>query len=90
MFDLGDPTFDVTSPVVHQAREQDWFVETTWGWAVLRHEEASALLRDRRFRQGNARWPEQNGVVDGPFPQWWRETLLSLEGEDHTLSLIHI
>lgn len=83
-FDLGDPSFDVTSEVVHQAREQDWYVETTWGWAVLRHEEASALLRDRRFRQGNARWPEQNGVVDGPFPQWWRETLLSLEGDDHT------
>lgn len=83
-FDLGDPSFDVTSPAVHAARERDWYVETTWGWAVLRHEEASALLRDRRFRQGNARWPEQNGVVDGPFPQWWRETLLSLEGEDHT------
>lgn len=83
-FDLGDPTFDVTSTVVHEARERDWYVETTWGWAVLRHEEASALLRDRRFRQGNARWPEQNGVVDGPFPQWWRETLLSLEGDDHT------
>ena len=83
-FDLGDPTFDVTSPVVHEARERDWYVETTWGWAVLRHEEAGALLRDRRFRQGNARWPEQNGVHDGPFPTWWRETLLSLEGDDHT------
>ncbi len=83
-FDLGDPSFDVTSPVVHAAREQDWYVETTWGWAVLRHDEASALLRDRRFRQGNARWPEQNGVHDGPFTQWWGETLLSLEGDDHT------
>ena len=83
-FDLGDPLFDVTSTVVHEAREQSWYVETTWGWAVLRHEEASALLRDRRFRQGNARWPEQNGVHDGPFAQWWRETLLSLEGDDHS------
>lgn len=82
-FDLTDPGFDVTGPAVHGAREQSWYVETTWGWAVLRYDEASALLRDRRFRQGNAKWPEQNGVEDGPFPEWWRETLLSLEGDDH-------
>jgi len=82
-FDLTDPEFDVTGPAVHEAREASWYVETTWGWAVLRYDEASALLRDRRFRQGNARWPEQNGVQDGPFPAWWRETLLSLEGDDH-------
>ena len=53
-FDLGDPAFDVTSAEVHAAREEDWYVETTWGWAVLRYAEVSALLRDRRFRQGNA------------------------------------
>ncbi len=41
------------------------------------------MLKDRRFQQGNARWPAQNGVHDGPFVQWWGETLLSLEGEDH-------
>ena len=82
-FDLSDPAFDVTSPEVHAARAEDWYVETTWGWAVLRYEEASALLRDRRFRQGNARWPEQNGIHSGLFAGWWQETLLSLEGEDH-------
>ena len=82
-FDLGDPTFDVTSAAVHAAREDDWYVETTWGWAVLRYAEVSALLRDRRFRQGNARWPAQNGIHSGLFSDWWQETLLSLEGDDH-------
>lgn len=82
-FDLGDPTFDVTSPAVHAARDESWYVETTWGWAILRYAEASALLRDRRFRQGNARWPAQNGIHSGLFSDWWGETLLSLEGEDH-------
>jgi cytochrome P450 len=82
-FDLGDPAFDVTSAEVHAAREDDWYVETTWGWAVLRYAEVSALLRDRRFRQGNARWPEQNGIHSGLFSDWWQETLLSLEGDDH-------
>ena len=83
-WDLGDPAFDVTSPEVHEAREDDWYVETTWGWAVLRYAEVSALLRDRRFRQGNARWPAQNGIHSGLFSDWWQETLLSLEGEDHS------
>ena len=82
-FDLSDPAFDVTSPAVHAAREQSWYVETNWGWAVLRHAEVSALLRDRRFRQGNARWPAQNGIHAGLFSDWWQETLLSLEGDDH-------
>jgi cytochrome P450 len=82
-FDLADPAFDVTSPAVHAAREEQWYVETTYGWAVLRHAEASAILRDRRFRQGNARWPAQNGIHSGLFSDWWGETLLSLEGDDH-------
>lgn len=80
---MGDPDFDVTSADVLEARDRDWYVETTWGWAVLRHAEAAAVLRDRRFRQGNARWPEQNGIHSGLFSDWWHETLLSLEGDDH-------
>ncbi|NYG59248.1 cytochrome P450 [Nocardioides daedukensis] len=82
-FDLADPAFDVTSPVVHAVREEQWYVETSYGWAVLRHEEGAALLRDRRFQQGNGKWPEQNGVHSGLFSDWWKETLLSLEGDDH-------
>jgi len=81
--DLADPAFDVTSGVVHEAREEDWYARTPYGWAVLRYEQGTAVLKDRRFQQGNAKWPAQNGVHDGPFVQWWGETLLSLEGEDH-------
>ena len=82
-FDLADPAFDVTSDLVHSTRDDRWWVETSYGWAVLSYEQGVELLKDRRFQQGNARWPAQNGVPDGPFTQWWRETLLSLEGEDH-------
>lgn len=82
-FDLSDPAFDTTSAQVHAAREEDWFVETNLGWAVVRHAEASVLLKDRRFQQGNAKWPAQNGINSGMFSDWWKETLLSLEGDDH-------
>lgn len=81
---LADPTFDVTGDEVLAARAENWWVRTSYGYAVLRHAEGSALLRDRRFRQGNARWPEQNGIHAGLFFHWWRQTLLSLEGENHT------
>jgi cytochrome P450 len=50
---------------------------------VLRYDQGTAILKDRRFQQGNARWPAQNGIHDGPWAQWWQETLLSLEGDDH-------
>ena len=81
--DLSDPSFDVTSAAVHEAREEHWYAETPYGWAILRYDEATAVLKDRRFQQGNAQWPAQNGVHEGPFVQWWSETLLSLEGPDH-------
>ncbi|WP_309064975.1 cytochrome P450 [Microbacterium sp.] len=81
--DLADTAFDVNSDVVHEARDTSWYAETPYGWAVLRYEEGTALLKDRRFQQGNARWPAQNGIHDGPWQQWWGETLLSLEGADH-------
>lgn len=82
-FDLADPEFDVTSPLVHEARERDWYVVTNYGHAVLRYDEMNRLLKDRRFRQGNAKWPAQNGIHSGLFSDWWQRTLLSLEGEDH-------
>jgi cytochrome P450 len=82
-FDLADPSFDVTSDVVHAARDDAWWVETSYGWAVVRYDEGSALLKDRRFRQGNAQWPAQNGIHSGMFSDWWQEVLLSLEGDQH-------
>ena len=81
--DLADAAFDVTGEAVHRAQGAGWYAETPYGWAVLRYEEGTALLKDRRFRQGNAQWPDQNGIHDGPWREWWQETLLSIEGDDH-------
>ncbi|WP_231945449.1 hypothetical protein [Agrococcus carbonis] len=68
--DLADPAFDVTGEAVHAARDDSWYAETPYGWAILRFEEGTALLKDRRFRQGNDKWPDQNGIHDGPWRQW--------------------
>ena len=61
----ADPGFDTTSAEVHAAREAGWLATTPYGFAVLRYDAANELLTDRRFRQGNARWPEQQGVHEG-------------------------
>lgn len=82
-FDIADPAFSVQSDEVRTAREEGWYARTNYGLAVLRYEDVSALLKDRRLAQGSARWPERNGVTGGAFARWWSRTLLNLEGTDH-------
>jgi cytochrome P450 len=82
-FDISDERFSVSSPEVMSAREQSWCVDTNYGLAVLRHQEVSDLLKDRRLIQGSAAWPAHNGVTSGPFVDWWQDTVLNLEGDEH-------
>jgi cytochrome P450 len=82
-FDVADPAFSVQSAEVREAREVSWYARTSYGLAVIRYDEVSRLLKDRRLSQGSAKWPERNGVDGGAFSDWWSETLLNLEGEDH-------
>ena len=56
-FDIGDPRFSVSAKEVLTAREHSWFARTPFGLAVLRYEDVSTLLKDRRLRQGSFAWP---------------------------------
>lgn len=80
--DLADPAFSVRSPAVGAARACGPYARTPYGLAVLRHEEISGLIRDRRLIQGSAAWPEHVGV-EGPWADWWRRIVLNREGADH-------
>lgn len=82
-FDLSDPTFDVGSEEVHQARQASWFARTNLGIAVLRYDAVGALLKDRRLRQGSYAWPSHHRIHDGLLAEWWRDMLLNQEGEEH-------
>ncbi len=81
-FDIADPSFAIDSEEVLAARDENWYVRTNYGLGVLRYEEVSALLKDRRLKQGSAAWPAHHGV-GGPFADWWSQALLNLEGDDH-------
>jgi cytochrome P450 len=80
--DVADPAFSIRSPEVRAAREQSWYACTPYGLAVIRYDEVSRLMKDKRLKQGSAAWPEHNGVT-GEFADWWRRILLNLEGPDH-------
>ena len=80
----SDPAFTINAEQVAEARERSWYARTNYGLAVLRYEEVSDLLKDRRLRQGSWAWPALNGVKAGPLVEgWWNRALLNLEGEDH-------
>jgi cytochrome P450 len=82
-FDISDPFFSASSERVRAARAASWFARTRFGLAVLRYDEVSALLKDRRLRQGSFAWPAQNGIEQGLLSEWWSEIMLSKEGDDH-------
>lgn len=82
-FNIADPSFSVQSPEVREARDASWYAETNYGLAVLRYDEVSRLMKDRRLRQGSAAWPAHNGVTEGPFAHWFASWILNKEGEDH-------
>jgi cytochrome P450 len=82
-FNVSDPTFSMQSEEVREARERSWYARTNYGLAVLRYDEVSRLLKDRRLRQGSWAWPQHHGISSGPFLDWWKGMILNLEGEDH-------
>jgi cytochrome P450 len=81
--DMDDPGFSLRSETVKEAREANWYAKTPYGLAVLRYEEATKLLKDKRLGQGSWRWPAHNGVTSGEFPGWWHRSLINLTGDDH-------
>src|SRR5262252_3466071 len=82
-FDIANPAFSVTSAQVRQAREAGWYARTSYGLAVLRHDQVSRLIRHPDLRQGSRLWPAHHGITSGPFADWWASWVLNMEGEEH-------
>ncbi len=80
--DVSDPHFSIRSDEVREARERSWYARTPYGIAVLRYDETSRLIKDRRLVQGSAAWPAHCGIT-GPWAEWWGRIILNREGEDH-------
>src|SRR5690242_16000710 len=81
--DVADPGFSVRSAQVRQAREASWYARTSYGLAVLRHNQVARMIRHPDLRQGSRLWPAHHGVTSGPFADWWAGWVLNKEGEAH-------
>lgn len=82
--DLLAPDMHPLSDDVLAAREENWYAWTNFGPGVLRYEEASALLKDRRLRRMGEEQLEAQGVTDGLLASWWKALLATMDGDDHT------
>ena len=81
-FDVNDLAFSVRSQPVREARDRGPYARTPYGLAVLRYEEVSRLVNDKRLIQGSARWSEHNGIT-GDWARWWANIVLNKEGAEH-------
>lgn len=81
--DVANPAFSLRSEPVREARAQSWYARTPYGLAVLRHKEMGELLTHRSLIQGSHAWPALNGVTSGTFADWWNNSILVTEGDDH-------
>ena len=81
--ELADPAFSVISAQVRQARDDCWYARTSYGIAVLRHDQATRLISHPNLRQGSSAWPAHHGITSGPFADWFASWVLNKEGADH-------
>jgi len=62
---------------------QHWLARVPLGYAVTRHDDVMAVLRERRFHSALSELPSMAGV-EGPMVERQQRSILALEGAEHT------
>jgi cytochrome P450 len=65
------------------AGREHWLCRVPVGYAVTRHEDVTAILRERRFHSALSVLPSLSGV-EGPMRERQSRSILSMEGSEHT------
>lgn len=65
------------------AGQRHWLTRVPIGFAVTRHEDVTAVLRERRFHSALSLLPQLSGV-EGPIYERQTKSILSMEGAEHT------
>ncbi|HUP85796.1 MAG TPA: cytochrome P450 [Acidimicrobiales bacterium] len=65
------------------AREEHWLARMPMGYAVMRHADVVALLRERRFHSAIALLGQMAGVADEEFANRQTKSILAMEGDPH-------
>ncbi len=61
-----------------------WLVRNVFGYEVLRYEDATAVLRDKRWHSAVSRIPEIMGITNSDFLERQQVSILSAEGDMHS------
>ena len=81
--DLVDAERSDVVAAFEAAGRQHWLCRVPTGYAVTRHEDVTAILRERRFHSAISLIPQMAGV-EGPIRERQTGSILSMEGAEHT------
>ncbi len=65
-------------------RRESWLARTEVGFSVMTHEDARAILRDRRFLSALSMLPSRAGLESNSYLSQRRRSILSMDGIEHT------
>ncbi|MEO6122495.1 MAG: cytochrome P450 [Ilumatobacteraceae bacterium] len=80
---LSDGNFDQRSTRRTQLAEGEWLLKNLFGYAVMRYEDVTAVLRDKRWHSASGRIPELMGITRADFLARQSGSILSAEGDEH-------
>lgn len=69
--------------IVEEARKRHWLLRLPIGLMVTRHDDVTAILRDRRFHSALTLLPQMSGL-DGEVLERQQRSILGMEGAEHT------
>ncbi len=80
----SDGTFDQRFARRMALEADQWLVRNMFGYAVLHYDDATAILRDKRWHSAVSRIPELMGITNPDFLERQQVSILSAEGDMHT------
>jgi cytochrome P450 len=81
---LTDAGGDQRFAAALQLSADQWLMKGLFGYAVWRYEDATGILRDKRWHSASGKIPEIMGITDEAFLSRQGESILSAEGDVHT------
>ncbi len=81
---LADGNYEERRALRQSLAGDQWLVRNLFGYEVLRYEDATAVLRDKRWHSAVSRIPELMGITNRDFLERQQVSILSAEGDMHT------
>ncbi|MEO8265168.1 MAG: cytochrome P450 [Ilumatobacteraceae bacterium] len=81
---LADGNYEERRALRQALAGNQWLVRNLFGYEVLRYEDATAVLRDKRWHSAVSRIPELMGITNSAFLERQQVSILSAEGDMHS------